>query len=83
MPSTPPACQPEIHGAEKRQLQEGEQHSTCDTSSKLAHQLQVGISSDSETGLGFDDIGKLLRSDAITLSASEKMKLIEEHFVPS
>ena len=36
-PSTPPADQPEIHGAEERQLQEGEQDSTCDTSSELAH----------------------------------------------
>ena len=82
-PSTPPAGQPEIHGAEERQLQEGEQDSICDTSSELAHRSHVGTSSESESGLGFEDIGKLLGSGPLNLSASEKMKLIEEHFVPS
>ena len=82
-PSTPPAGQPEIHGAEERQLQEGEQDSTCDTSYELAHRSHVGTSSESESGLVFDDIGKLPGSGPLNLSASEKMKLIEEHFVPS
>ena len=82
-PSTPPAGQPEIHGAEERQLQEGEQDSICDTSSELAHRSHVGTSSESESGLGFDDIGKLLGSGLLNLSTSEKMKLIEEHLVPS
>ena len=81
-PSTPSASQPEIHGAEERQLREGEQDSTCDTSSELAHRSHVGTSSESESGLGFDDITKLLGSGLLNLSASEKMKLIEEHFVP-
>ena len=82
-PSTPPAGQPEIHGAEECQLQEGEQDSICDTSSELAHRSHVGTSSESESGLGFEDIGKLLGSGPLNLSASEKMKLIEEYFVPS
>ena len=48
-----------------------------------AHRSHVGTSSESESGLGFDDIGKLLESGPLNLSASEKMKLVEEHFVPS
>ena len=68
-PSTPPAGQPEIHGAEERQLQEGEQDSICDTSSELAHRSHVGTSSESESGLGFDDIRKLLGSGPLNLSA--------------
>ena len=71
-PSTSPAGQPEIHGAEEHQLQVGEQDSICDTSSELAHRSHVGTSSESESGLGFDDIGKLLGSGPLNLSASVK-----------
>ena len=69
-PSTPTAGQPEIHGTEEHQLQEGEQDNICDTSSELVHWSHVGTFSESESGLGFDDIGKLLGSGPLNLSAS-------------